>query len=240
MSDDDSTETKIKPLRAAPLARLTRRRLRLLPRPTKKGSKKPKRTRKERYYARDPDAMPPTSVLHRIGRGVAATYYFVSGPTGIFALRMCIATFAVWIPMVIPSSAYFVYQASRHLGVDHGSDGCGSLGWRAHLHLCHALHWHRHRSSIRIRSVVHLHRQRSRQRIGLAATTAVGFIPLVFARVWAPKMLLLPVIMLNVSVVLVTGYSFIDTHLQVLANSGIGIDVAWKRTLWSSSAWRLR
>lgn len=37
--------------------------------------------------------------------------------------------------------------------------------------------------------------------------------------------------MMGVSVVLIVGYSWIDTHLHVLANSGIGIDVAWKRAL---------
>ncbi len=196
-----------------------------------KGSKKSKHDRKDRYYARDPDALPPTSVLHRVGRGVAATYSFVTGPTGIYALRMCIATFAVWITSVLPHSAYFVYQ---HRGIwalimaqTAAALSGGELVFTFAMRLIGtvvgllygAVLWYISTGNGRGNAY------------GLAATTAVGFIPLVFLRVWAPKMLLLPAIMLNVSVVLICGYSWIDTHLQVLANSGIGIEVAWKRTL---------
>ncbi len=66
---------------------------------------------------------------------------------------------------------------------------------------------------------------------GLAAATAVGFVPLIFIRIWSPMVLWLPSIMLNVSVVLIVGYSWIDTHYPVTANSGIGIGLAWKRAL---------
>lgn len=199
--------------------------------PSKKGSRKSRRSRKQHYYARDPDALPPTSVLHRIGRGVAATYYFVSGPTGIFALRMCIATFAVWITTVIPSSAYFVYQ---HRGIwalimaqTAAALSGGELIFTFAMRLIGTV------IGLLYGTVLwYISTGNGRgNAYGLGAATAVGFIPLVFLRVWAPKMLLLPAIMLNVSMVLVVGYSWIDTHLQVLANSGIGIEVAWKRTL---------
>ena len=198
---------------------------------SKKGSKRAKGGRKHRYYPRDPDALPPTSIVHRIGRGVAATYYFVSGPTGMFALRMCIATFAVWITAVLPNTAYFVYQhrgiwalimaqtAAALSGGELIFTFAMRLGGTVVGLLYGAVLWY-----------ISTGRGNGNP-YGIGATTAVGFIPLVFMRVWAPKLLLLPVIMLNVSVILIVGYSWIDTHLQVLANSGIGIEVAWRRTL---------
>lgn len=41
--------------------------------------------------------------------------------------------------------------------------------------------------------------------------------------------LLLPVMMLAVTTILIVGYSWIDTHLAVQANSGKGYEVAWRR-----------
>ncbi|SPO31677.1 uncharacterized protein UTRI_06624_B [Ustilago trichophora] len=198
---------------------------------SKKGSKKAKKSRKQRYYPRDPDALPPTSVVHRVGRGVAATYYFVSGPTGMYALRMCIASFAVWITTVLPNTAFFVYQhrgiwalimaqtAAALSGGELIFTFVMRLGGTVVGLLYGAVLWYISTGN------------GNGNAYGLGVTTAIGFIPLVFLRVWAPKLLLLPAIMLNVSVVLIVGYSWIDTHLQVLANSGIGIEVAWKRTL---------
>ncbi|GAC95013.1 hypothetical protein PHSY_002588 [Pseudozyma hubeiensis SY62] len=197
----------------------------------KQNSKNVKRERQQRYYARDPDALPPTKITHRIGRGIAATYHFVTGSTGIYALRMCIASFAIWITFVIPHSAGFVYQhrgiwalimaqtaaalsggemiftfAARIIGTVIGLL-YGAVLWYISTGKGHGNPY------------------------GLAATMAVGFVPLVFVRIWAPKMLLLPAIMTGVSVVLIVGYSWIDTHLAVTANSGIGIELAWKRAL---------
>ncbi|KAJ1037946.1 hypothetical protein NDA11_007442 [Ustilago hordei] len=193
--------------------------------------KKAKRAGKQRYYARDPDALAPTSVMHRIGRGIAATYYFVSGPTGMYALRMCIATLAIWITAVLPNTAYFVYQnrgiwalimaqtAAALSGGELIFTFAMRLGGTVVGLLYGAVLWYISTGNGRGNAY------------GLGVATAIGFLPLVFLRIWAPKLLLLPAIMLNVSVVLIVGYSWIDTHLQVLANSGIGIEVAWRRTL---------
>ncbi|EST06750.2 protein of unknown function DUF2422 [Kalmanozyma brasiliensis GHG001] len=199
--------------------------------PSKRDSRKSRRSGKQHYYARDPDAMPPTSALHRIGRGVAATYYFVWGPTGIYALRMCIATFAVWIPMVLPNTAYFVYQHRGIWALIMAQTAAALSG--GELIFTFAMRFIGTVIGLLYGCVLwYISTGNGRgNAYGVGAATAVGFIPLVFLRVWAPKMLLLPAIMLNVSCILVVGYSWIDTHLTVLANSGIGIEVAWKRTL---------
>lgn len=197
----------------------------------KKGSGRKKRTYKQRYYARDPDALPPTSVGHRIGRGVAATYYFVTGTTGIYALRMCIASFAVWITFVVPQSAGFAYKHRGIWALIMAQTSAALSG--GELILTFALRIVSTLIGLLYGTVLwYISTGKGNGNpYGLAATCAVGFIPLVFLRVWAPKMLMLPAIMLSVSVVLIVGYSWVDTHLQVTASSGIGIDVAWRRTV---------
>lgn len=198
---------------------------------SKKRSGRNKGGRRQRYYPRDPDALPPTNVVHRIGRGIAATYHFVSGPTGVYALRMCIASFAIWITFVLPNTASFVYEHRGLWALIMAQTASALSGGELIFTF-----------SVRLAGTVvgllfgavlwYISTGNGHGNVyGLAATTAVGFIPLVFLRLYAPKMLLLPAIMLNVSVVLIVGYSWIDTHLQVMANSGIGIDIAWKRTL---------
>lgn len=194
-------------------------------------AKKAKRERKQTHYARDPDALPPTSVAHKIGRGVAATYYFVSGPTGVFALRMCIATFAIWITAVLPNTAQFVYNNRGIWALIMAQTAAALSG--GELVFTFAMRFIGTVIGLLYGAVLwYISTGLGRgNAYGLGAATAVGFVPLVFLRVFAPKMLLLPAIMLNVSVVLIVGYSWIDTHLQVTVNSGVGIEIAWKRTL---------
>lgn len=64
---------------------------------------------------------------------------------------------------------------------------------------------------------------------GIAATMAVALLFIVFLRIFSPMTLLLPMMMLSVTTILIVGYSWIDTHLVVTANSGIGYEVAWRR-----------
>ena len=74
--------------------------------------KKNKKDRKRRAATArpDPDAMPPTNPAHYLGRGIVNVYDFVMSPTGIFALRTAVLSFALWLPQVVPASANFYYQ----------------------------------------------------------------------------------------------------------------------------------
>ena len=67
---------------------------------------------------------------------------------------------------------------------------------------------------------------------GFGAVTAVGFIPFVFLRLFAPRQYLIATLMTFVTLILVVGYSWQDTgRLTVSVNSGIGIVVAYRRML---------
>ena len=65
---------------------------------------------------------------------------------------------------------------------------------------------------------------------GTIAALIVILAPVVYARVNIanPGIMAFP-LMIGVTMALVVGYSWVDSHLPLLVNSGIGVDVAWKR-----------
>jgi uncharacterized membrane protein YccC len=64
---------------------------------------------------------------------------------------------------------------------------------------------------------------------GTTAGLMVIIAPVVFWRTVAkPASMAFP-LMMGVTLALIVGYSWVDSHLPLLVNSGIGVDVAWKR-----------
>ncbi len=59
----------------------------------------------------------------------------------------------------------------------------------------------------------------------------IVFFFVVFFRIHAPPIFLLPTMMFGVTALLVYGYSWMDGHLAMRANVGVGIEVFWRRTL---------
>ncbi|EED82525.1 predicted protein [Postia placenta Mad-698-R] len=64
---------------------------------------------------------------------------------------------------------------------------------------------------------------------GMAASAGVFLIPLVFCRVFAPVQYLPGVLMVCATWTLIVGYSWLDGHIHVLGDVGIGWPVAWRR-----------
>jgi len=64
---------------------------------------------------------------------------------------------------------------------------------------------------------------------GTAASFGVFLVPLMFIRLFAPQQYLQGIILMEATVVLIVGYSWIDGHLPLISNVGIGWPVAWKR-----------
>jgi hypothetical protein len=64
---------------------------------------------------------------------------------------------------------------------------------------------------------------------GIAASTGVILVPVLFVRINCPQRLLGGMIMGAATFALIIGYSWIDGHLRVLSNPGIGWSVAWRR-----------
>lgn len=194
--------------------------------------KKAKAERRARL--RDADSLPPTNAFHHVGRFMSACVRFFYSPRGLFALRFTVAGIAVWIPTVAnQQSSAFSYQhrgiwaiimAQLAVGTSQGEQvfslASRIIGTVIGAMLGAAL-WY-----------MSCGQAAKGNPYGFGAVTAVAFVPLVFARLYAPMSLLILVLMTFVTLVLVIGYSWIDAgHLAISASSGIGIGVAWRRML---------
>lgn len=188
---------------------------------------------RRRAEQRDPDALPPSNWVHRVGRLMAACYHFFWSPVGVFALRYTIAGLALWIPSVAtPTSAAFSYEnrgiwaiimGQLAVSLTHGEQ-IFSLASRVigtvFGALIGAAMWYISTGN------------GNGNPYGFGAVTAVGFLPFVFLRLYAPMQYLIATLMTFVTLILVVGYSWQDTgRLAVTVNSGIGIVVAYRRML---------
>lgn len=197
-------------------------------------SAKEKEEEQKRLGQKDADALPPRHVLHHFGRFLARCYHFFWSPESVFALRFTIAGIVVFIPSVATqSSADFAYHerflwalimAQLGVALTYGEQVFSIVsrvfGTVAGALLGAAL-WY-----------ISCGKAAQGNVYGFGAVTAVAFVPLLFLRLYAPPQLLIAAIMLGVTTILVLGYSWIDAgHLAVTANSGIGIEVAWRRML---------
>ncbi|KAF8608867.1 hypothetical protein BDV93DRAFT_465925 [Ceratobasidium sp. AG-I] len=183
-----------------------------------------------KVYRRDPDAKPPKGLVQNLTYTVWSIWSFFRTNEAIFALKYAIVTIALWLPQVLKSSAEFTYnekglwalimaqfglnmymsdQIGQFVARILGTVGGGVIGmviW--YIGSGHGIG----------------------NPFGLAAAFGVFLIPLLFARLfWAQRMV--ESIMFSVTAVLVTGYSWIDTHLPSLGNPGYGYQIFWRRVV---------
>lgn len=180
----------------------------------------------------DPDAIPSNSAFYRFAKVIANSYHFLTSEGSIFGLRFAIVSFAMWIPAVVPNSAYFVYYnrglwaliTSQTAMAISGGEVLWSLisrGFGTMAGLVFAmLFWYMSCGLATHGSPY-----------GLAAVMAFGFIVPIFLRIFAPIKYMAATTFFGVTIALCIGYSWIDGNLQVLVNSGVGYHVAWKRAL---------
>ncbi|KAG6910622.1 hypothetical protein DXG01_009131 [Tephrocybe rancida] len=181
---------------------------------------------------KDPDALPPTTAFGRFFLRLGKFFKFFKSPEGVFALRHALVSLALWIPQVCSTTASFYYgnrgvwaliMAQTGLAVYAGDQIAGFF--------------------VRIAGTI----------LGLLVGMAVWYIgagglgpgnpygvviattafaaPFLLGRLAAPSQQMMLWIMTGVTVVFVVGYSWIDTHLPVLSNAGVGVAVGWKRAL---------
>ncbi|PBK89280.1 hypothetical protein ARMGADRAFT_1167595 [Armillaria gallica] len=182
-------------------------------------------------HARDPDALPPKSALGKFSLKLASAVRFFWSPQGVYATRYALVSIALWIPSVCFSSSWFVYQyrglwalimAQIGLAVFAGdqiySYGVRLIGTGIGL-LNGLVAWYigAARGNGNPYGVV----------IITTALTAPFMLKSITCRpsdkaFWS---------MIGVTTVFVVGYSWVDAHQVMLVNTGIGIDIAWKRAL---------
>jgi len=150
-------------------------------------------------------------------------------PEALFAFKMVFISIALWIPAVCRSSAHFIYaekglwaliMAQTTLNI-YAADQIFNifarvLGTFIGLVLG-LLSWY-------IGSAKGIGSP-----YGMAAVVAVLLVPVLFLRLFTPMQYLPGVLLAGVTWALIIGYSWLDGHIAVLGNVGIGWSVAWRR-----------
>lgn len=183
----------------------------------------------EAPYRRDPDSRPPTNAGQKVAHRLHSLYKWTKTPEALFCFRYVFLSIALYIPAVVRTSAHFIYvnkglwslimaqttlnifvsdqifnYFTRLLGTFVGAV-LGLLSW----YIGDA--------------------KSNGSSYGSGATMAVFLVPLVFIRIFSPPQYLAGVLLGCATFVLVQGYSWIDGHLHLVGNPGIGWDVAWRR-----------
>ncbi|KAJ7207441.1 hypothetical protein GGX14DRAFT_698162 [Mycena pura] len=181
---------------------------------------------------RNPNARAPTSTLGKLCVRLGAALRFFKTPEGIFALRNAVLSVALWVPQVVPSTAWFYYSnkglwalimAQLSLAPFAGdqllSIATRFLGTALGL-LLGMVVWYIAAPGLG-----------NGNPYAVVVVTTLFLSPLIMARIAAPLQQSLLWIMTGVTAVLVVGYSWLDRHLIVVANQGVGIGIGWRRAL---------
>ncbi|KAI0291950.1 hypothetical protein BC826DRAFT_1020543 [Russula brevipes] len=177
----------------------------------------------------DPDSHPPTNLFQKFMDLLHRLEQWTKTAEAVFVFRYVVLSILLWLPSVFKNSAHFYYinkgvwsliMAQTILTVYAGDQifnyviriGGTLLGLGVAL-----LMWYIGNGN------------GNGTPYGLAASFAVLIIPVLFVRLFAP-LKYLPGVMLGAATVALTiGYSWIDGHLPVISNPGIGWHVAWRR-----------
>ncbi|KAL0954522.1 hypothetical protein HGRIS_003489 [Hohenbuehelia grisea] len=185
----------------------------------------------EAHSPRNPDALPPTTGWGRTGVRLGAVVKWFRSPEGVFALRSAVVSLALWIPAVCPSSAKLYYDKKGMWALIMGQtalaiyagDQIAGLFFRliataAGLLLGMAA-WYVGAGS------------GPGNPYGIVISTTVFIAPFLFLRIVAPPQDILTWAMTGITIVFVTGYSWIDSNLPQLSNPGVGYKLGWMRAL---------
>ncbi|KAJ8703361.1 hypothetical protein PTI98_001988 [Pleurotus ostreatus] len=187
----------------------------------------------DRCERRNPDALPPRTGMGRFAVRLGSFFRWFKSAEGIFALRTAVVTLALWIPAVAPSSAGFNYQhkglwalimAQTSLGVYAGDQIAGitvrMIGTVLGLLVGMAVWYIGAGSATLLTGCFCLFHRKT-----------VFIAPFLYMRVVAPLQDAMIWILAGVTIIFVVGYSWIDTHLLIFSNSGVGVELGWRRAL---------
>lgn len=183
------------------------------------------------WHRRNPDALPPTTAVGRSLVKVGAIFRFFKSPEGVFSFRVAVVSVALWVPAVCPSTAWFYYgnrglwaliMAQMGLAVYAGDQIAGFVvrlaGTIIGLLIGMAV-WYIGAGS------------GNGNPYGIVIATTVFVAPCFLGRLAAPPQQVMLWTMIGITIVFVVGYSWINTHLLVISNLGVGVTIGWKRAL---------
>ncbi|KAG6817295.1 hypothetical protein H0H87_010637 [Tephrocybe sp. NHM501043] len=187
---------------------------------------------KDRCDRKNPDALPPSTAFGRFFLKFGKVIKFFKSAEGIFAMRHAVVSIALWVPSVCSTTASFYYgnrglwaliMAQMGLAVYAGDQIAGFViriaGTIFGLLIGMAV-WYIGAGGLG-----------SGNPYGVVIATVAFIAPFLLGRLAAPPQQMMLWIMTGVTIVFVVGYSWIDTHLTVFSNAGVGVEVGWKRAL---------
>ncbi|KAJ7159565.1 hypothetical protein C8R46DRAFT_956786 [Mycena filopes] len=181
---------------------------------------------------RNPDALPPTSGLGRFFVALGGALRFFKTPEGIFALRHAVVSLALWIPAVLPRSAWFYYSNKGLWALIMAQMGLATFAGEQLFGLATRLAGTL--LGLLNGMVVWYIAAPGMGRGNPYAITVVATVfvaPFMLGRLAAPPAFMMFWTMIGVTTLFVVGYSYLDTHLLMVSNTGVGITVGWKRAL---------
>ncbi|KAI0266396.1 hypothetical protein BC834DRAFT_969435 [Gloeopeniophorella convolvens] len=183
----------------------------------------------EKEYHLDPDSQPPTNVIQKFMNVLHLILQWLKTPEALFVFRYILITILMWLPSVFKTTAHFYYvnkgiwsliMAQTILTVYAGDQLYNYIIRISGTFLglvMGLLIWYTGNAN------------GNGTQYGFAASYAVLMTPVLFIRLFAPPQYMQGVILGTITVTLILGYSWIDGHLPVISNPGIGWHAAWRR-----------
>ncbi|KZT34658.1 hypothetical protein SISSUDRAFT_1052456 [Sistotremastrum suecicum HHB10207 ss-3] len=178
-------------------------------------------------YQLDPDSSPPTNAIQKIGAVYHSLMDWCHTKEAIFIFKYVVASIALWLPQVFHSTAFFNYS-------NRGIWALIMAQTTLTVTMSEQLHAYVSRIGATVAGLVvglvawYIGAPTGvGTPYGIAAVMGVFLVPLLFIRIFSPYQL--ESIMFTVTFVLIMGYSWVDGHLPLVSNPGVGWPVAWRR-----------
>ncbi|KAJ7612695.1 hypothetical protein FB45DRAFT_939576 [Roridomyces roridus] len=181
---------------------------------------------------RNPDALPPKTSLGRFLVALGGSLRWFKSPEGIFALRHAVVSLALWVPSVVPRTAGFYYANKGLWALIMAQTGLATFAGDQLFGLVIRLSgtivgllngmvaWY-----------IAAPGKHNGNPYALVVVATVFTAPFMFGRIASPPVYVMFWTMVAVTTVFVVGYSWLDTHFTLAVNSGVGIEIGWKRAL---------
>ncbi|CAK5272819.1 unnamed protein product [Mycena citricolor] len=181
---------------------------------------------------RNPDALPPKNGFERFLVRIGNFLRYFKSPQGIFALRHAVVSLALWVPAVVPRTAWFYYENKGLWALITAQTGLATYAGEQLLTL-----FMRMTGTIvgMLVGIVVWYIAAPGHGDGnpyaVVIVTTVFAAPFVFGRVFGPVSQMMFWAFSALTIMLVVGYSYLDRHYQQIANPGVGLETGWKRGL---------
>ncbi|KAI5205514.1 hypothetical protein AUEXF2481DRAFT_1912 [Aureobasidium subglaciale EXF-2481] len=173
----------------------------------------------------------PTRKRSKISAIILGFGHWLSNDEGIFALRILIATLAAAIPAVCTTSSGFYYREKGLWALIMAQTGTATFSAEFNFAFITRIFGTIAGGVLGMLGWYIGSGNGPGNPYGLGAVLAVYAVILMWFRLYTPPPLIPAVMIGGATVILVIGYSYIDTHLPTYGNPGWGYEVFWRRTV---------